>query len=240
MTEILTVYRVEYGKTYSENFKSLSRIFFELFANCVANLPFRSQAAPLAVKMGAISADLIIPSSPLCLDHDSLSSLRTLKGLQGNTRLHAFDQLWILALSHRLHALSLPPSLLNMYAYGSFLVNRSTTLTYRGHSRSVSPSRGCAQGSKSGPILWNIFFDPILSPSFQQGVHIQAFADDIQLVITGHPDTLPSTAQTSLDLINTWYLDHKLKLSSSKYFVLQIFCLNPSLHINFIPIPCLE
>ncbi|UYV64482.1 hypothetical protein LAZ67_3000918, partial [Cordylochernes scorpioides] len=31
---------------------SLSRIFFELFANCFANLPFRSQAVPLAVKMG--------------------------------------------------------------------------------------------------------------------------------------------------------------------------------------------
>ncbi|UYV83000.1 hypothetical protein LAZ67_22001689 [Cordylochernes scorpioides] len=46
-----TVYRVESEKTYSENFRSLFRIFVELFANCVANLPFRSQAAPLAVKM---------------------------------------------------------------------------------------------------------------------------------------------------------------------------------------------
>ncbi|UYV79883.1 hypothetical protein LAZ67_18000973 [Cordylochernes scorpioides] len=63
----------------------------------------------------------------------------------------AFDQLWIPALSHRLHALNLPPSLLNMY--DSFLVNRSATLTYRGHLRSVSHSRGCAQGSKSSPIL---------------------------------------------------------------------------------------
>ncbi|UYV73765.1 TIGD4 [Cordylochernes scorpioides] len=31
---------------------SLFRIFVEIFANCVANLPFRSQASPLAVKMG--------------------------------------------------------------------------------------------------------------------------------------------------------------------------------------------
>ncbi|UYV81489.1 hypothetical protein LAZ67_20001342 [Cordylochernes scorpioides] len=139
----------------------------------------------------------------------------------------AFDQLWIAALSHHLHALNLPPSLLNMY--GSFLVNRSATLTYRGHSRSVSPSRGCAQGSKSGPILWNIFFDPILSLPFPQGVHIQAFADDI-----------PTYAQTSLYLINTWCLDHKLNFSPSKSSILPIFCHNPSLHINFIPIPCLE
>ncbi|UYV81449.1 hypothetical protein LAZ67_20001233 [Cordylochernes scorpioides] len=105
--------------------------------------------------------------------------------------------------------------------------------------RDPSPSpRGCAQGSKSGPILWNIFFDPILSLPFPQGVIIQALAADIQLVITGHPDTLPSSAQTSLDLINTWC--HKLKLSSSKSSILPIFCHNPSLDINFIPIPCLE
>ncbi|UYV79824.1 K02A2.6-like [Cordylochernes scorpioides] len=67
------VYRVESGKTYSENFRSLSRIFFELFANCVANLPFRSQAAPLAVKMGDIAngdEDLSIESRGNFIDFE--------------------------------------------------------------------------------------------------------------------------------------------------------------------------
>ncbi|UYV73028.1 hypothetical protein LAZ67_10001594 [Cordylochernes scorpioides] len=56
--------------------------------------------------------------------------------------------------------------------------------SYRGFSRSTSPSRGCAQGSISGPLLWNIFFNPLLSFLFPPGVHVQAFADDLQLLIS--------------------------------------------------------
>ncbi|UYV70546.1 K02A2.6-like [Cordylochernes scorpioides] len=54
--------------------RSLSRIFFELFANCVANLPFRSQAAPLAVKLG----DSSFPQEECDEDADKLYDLEPL------------------------------------------------------------------------------------------------------------------------------------------------------------------
>ncbi|UYV80201.1 hypothetical protein LAZ67_18001995 [Cordylochernes scorpioides] len=129
-----------------------------------------------------------------------------------------------------------PPSLLQLYR--SFLSNRTIHLSYRGFSRSTSPSRGCAQGSVSGPLLWNIFFNPLLSLSFPPGVHVQAFADDLQLLISGPPSSLPSLAQSSLDLIHSWCLDNKLSLSPHKSLVLPIFCNPPHLTIDNTPLTC--
>ncbi|UYV63798.1 hypothetical protein LAZ67_2005645 [Cordylochernes scorpioides] len=148
----------------------------------------------------------------------------------------AFDHLWHLALFGRLVAASCPPSLLQLYR--SFLSNRTIHLSYRGFSRSTSPSRGCAQGYVSGPLLWNIFFNPLLSLSFPPGVHVQAFADDLQLLISGPPSRLPSLAQSSLDLIHTWCLDNKLSLSPHKSLVLPIFCNPPHLTIDNTPLTC--
>ncbi|UYV85109.1 hypothetical protein LAZ67_X004606 [Cordylochernes scorpioides] len=126
------------------------------------------------------------------------------------------------------------------HIYKSFLVGRSAYLHYRGYNSLISPSRGCAQGSKSGPILWNIFFDPILSLPFPPGVHAQAFADDLQLVISGDPNLLTHSAQTSINLIAEWCLDHKLTLSPNKSSILPIFCNNPTLNIFNSTIPCTE
>ncbi|GBL86920.1 hypothetical protein AVEN_218665-1 [Araneus ventricosus] len=41
-------------------------------------------------------------------------------------------------------------------------------------------TQGCPQGSCSGPAFWNIVADEILSVQWPQGVHIQAFADDLR------------------------------------------------------------
>ncbi|UYV82567.1 hypothetical protein LAZ67_22000005 [Cordylochernes scorpioides] len=129
-----------------------------------------------------------------------------------------------------------PPTLLQLYR--SFLSNRSIHFSYRGYSRSTSPLRGCAQGSVSGPLLWNIFFNPLLSLPFPPGVHVQAFADDIQILVSGPSLHLPSLAQSALDLIHSWCLDNKLSLTPHKSLVLPIFCNPPQLLINGTPLSC--
>ncbi|UYV65219.1 hypothetical protein LAZ67_3003626 [Cordylochernes scorpioides] len=148
----------------------------------------------------------------------------------------AFDHLWHPALLGRLEAASCPPTLLLLYR--SFLSNRSIHFTYRGFSRSTSPLRGCAQGSVSGPLLWNIFFNPLLSLPFPPGVHVQAFADDIQILVSGPSLHLPSLAQSALDLLHSWCLDNKLSLCPPKSLVLPIFCNPPQLLINGTPLSC--
>ncbi|UYV65218.1 hypothetical protein LAZ67_3003625 [Cordylochernes scorpioides] len=150
----------------------------------------------------------------------------------------AFDHLWHPALLGRLEAASCPPTLLLLYR--SFLSNRSIHFTYRGFSRSTSPLRGCAQGSVSGPLLWNIFFNPLLSLPFPPGVHVQAFADDIQILVSGPSLHLPSLAQSALDLLHSWCLDNKLSLCPPKSLVLPIFCNPPQLLINGTPLACPE
>ncbi|UYV78695.1 hypothetical protein LAZ67_16002442 [Cordylochernes scorpioides] len=150
----------------------------------------------------------------------------------------AFDHLWHPALLSRLSDTHLSPSHISKYT--SFLNTRLVTLEYRGYSCTISPKRGCAQGSKSGPILWNIFFDPILSLPFPPGVHVQAFADDLQLIIYGDPNYLTHNAQISINLIIEWCLDNKLTLSPNKSSILQIFCNEPTIHIQNSRTPCVE
>ncbi|CAG4959997.1 unnamed protein product [Parnassius apollo] len=45
-------------------------------------------------------------------------------------------------------------------------------------------SKGCIQGSTCGPVLWNIILDELLDARLPAGFHIQAFADDVLLVVT--------------------------------------------------------
>ncbi|UYV61268.1 hypothetical protein LAZ67_1004169 [Cordylochernes scorpioides] len=150
----------------------------------------------------------------------------------------AFDHLWHPVLISRLSNIGLSPSFISIFS--SFLNNRQVTLEYRGFSCTTSPKRGCAQGSKSGPILWNIFFDPILSLPFPPGVHAQAFADGLQLIIHGDPNNLKNIAQISINLIIEWCLDNKLTLSPSKSSILPIFCSEPTIHIQNSTIPCVK
>ncbi|UYV78696.1 hypothetical protein LAZ67_16002451 [Cordylochernes scorpioides] len=128
----------------------------------------------------------------------------------------AFDHLW--------HPLYSP----------DFLTHISLPLLYPNTPLSSIP------GSKIGPILWNIFFDPILSLPFPPGVHSQAFADDLQLIIYGDSNYLTHNAQISINLIIEWCLDNKLTLSPNKSSILQIFCNEPTVHIQNSRIPCVE
>ncbi|UYV72162.1 hypothetical protein LAZ67_9002024 [Cordylochernes scorpioides] len=75
---------------------------------------------------------------------------------------------------------------------------------------------------------------------FPPGVHAQAFADDLQLVIHGDPNNLKEIAQISITLIIEWCLDNKLTLSPNKSSILPIFCSEPTIHIQNSIIPCVE
>ncbi|KAI5642076.1 RNase H domain-containing protein [Phthorimaea operculella] len=45
-------------------------------------------------------------------------------------------------------------------------------------------SKGCIQGSACGPVLWNIILDELLDMQVSSGCHLQAFADDVLLIVT--------------------------------------------------------
>ena len=44
-------------------------------------------------------------------------------------------------------------------------------------------TKGCAQGSCCGPILWNIQYDTVLNLQFTDHTRVVSFADDLILMI---------------------------------------------------------
>ncbi|CAG5032590.1 unnamed protein product [Parnassius apollo] len=57
-------------------------------------------------------------------------------------------------------------------------------LDHAGRRVTKTMSKGCIQGSTCGPVLWNIILDELLDARLPAGCHIQAFADDVLLVVT--------------------------------------------------------
>lgn len=122
----------------------------------------------------------------------------------------AFDNAWWPALLTRLQSMKCPK---NIYlTIMSYLQNRSVILNHADATETKVMTRGCIQGSVCGPTFWNIILDELLETSLPEGCHIQAFADDV-LLIVGARDvtTLKNTVETALKTVTDW--GHKVKLS---------------------------
>lgn len=66
----------------------------------------------------------------------------------------------------------------------------------------VNPIKGCPQGSAISPLLWTLVFDDLLQKLENNGIKIQAFADDIVLLfIEKCGTTIKSLIQQGLNLI---------------------------------------
>ncbi|GBL76549.1 Retrovirus-related Pol polyprotein from type-1 retrotransposable element R1 [Araneus ventricosus] len=78
-------------------------------------------------------------------------------------------------------------------------------------------TRGCPQGSCSGPAFWNIVADEILLVQWPQGVNLQAFADDFAFIITDNTrEGLRKLIKLALDKFKEWTDKNKLHVSMEK------------------------
>ncbi|GBL83117.1 hypothetical protein AVEN_165336-1 [Araneus ventricosus] len=77
--------------------------------------------------------------------------------------------------------------------------------------------QGCAQIFCTGPLFWNLVANEILLESWEQGVHLQAFADDFVFVIREPTGTkLKFTAHEVLAVFKRWTDKHKISVSIEK------------------------
>ncbi|GIX87728.1 hypothetical protein CDAR_617141 [Caerostris darwini] len=90
---------------------------------------------------------------------------------------NAFNSVNWHLLNQKIDRLSIP-SYLKVAIY-NFLSESSVSL----QQSSKNYNEGFPQGSSLGPVLWNIFIDDIFRLDFGSNVKIQAFADDILLMI---------------------------------------------------------
>ncbi|GIY09282.1 retrovirus-related Pol polyprotein from type-1 retrotransposable element R1 [Caerostris darwini] len=96
---------------------------------------------------------------------------------------------------------------------------------------------GIPQGSCLGPALWNIFINDLLQIDFGNSVSIQAFADDLIIMMKERATYLfKETSIGPLNIVNKWIQDHRLEINYDKscYIIASSkkFSHIPSLRIN--------
>lgn len=78
-------------------------------------------------------------------------------------------------------------------------------------------TKGCIQGSTCGPTLWNIVLDELLETELPPGCRLQAFADDVLLIVSrDSASDLESAANEALQIIVSWGRGVKLNFSPTK------------------------
>ena len=93
----------------------------------------------------------------------------------------AFDNAWWPALHERLRRTHCSKNVHRLIT--TYLDGRTVSLDYADASASKSMSKGCVQGSVCGPTFWNLVLDELLCVQLPAGCHLQAYADDVMLLV---------------------------------------------------------
>ena len=76
---------------------------------------------------------------------------------------------------------------------------------------------GVPQGSVLGPLLWNIFYDGVLSLGMPEGITIIGYADDLALVAVGRDaKELTTRIDTAMIRLTDWLEEKKLSIAPEK------------------------
>lgn len=128
---------------------------------------------------------------------------------------NAFNSLWWISVLSKLKNSRTPQNLFNIIA--NYFKDR--TLFAHHHDIHISKilQRGCPQGSCLGPLLWNIGFDSIFNYQLPENAIIQAYADDIIVLISAHTrKDLVNTGREVLSILEKWSSYNKLSFDHTK------------------------
>ena len=115
----------------------------------------------------------------------------------------AFDNISYDAFYHNLNNSGIPITLCNWIYY--MVSHRVITFTLNGISITRTISRGCPQGGVLSPFLWNLTLNDLLSNHNLDTSFIQAFADDLSIIVGGIDiPTIRAICQRYLIIIDKW------------------------------------
>jgi len=102
-----------------------------------------------------------------------------------------------------------------------YLSNRKARVRFQGHTSDFYPfENGTPQGGLLGPFLFNLLIVKLVEIPFPNNTHLLAYADDLQLVVTGRNRYV--NAQLALNLLESTCKELGLKINSNKTKALQI------------------
>ncbi|GBO15246.1 Putative protein in type-1 retrotransposable element R1DM [Araneus ventricosus] len=133
----------------------------------------------------------------------------------------AFDSVWRPSILNQLVKARCPYNIYSLIS--DYLKNRKIEFHYNNKVWKFSTERGVPQGSCSGPLYWNIVADTALQLRLPKGCSLQAFADDLLLVIKAKDKaTLMSNGNIALKSLVECGKTHKLTFNAAKTVLMPI------------------
>lgn len=127
----------------------------------------------------------------------------------------AFDNAWWPQLLKQLIEKECPSSLVTLVR--SYTEDRKVRIRHGNSSSEKCVSKGCIQGSIGGPTFWNVSLDELLQMDLGPDVYIQAYADDVLLIVNGkNLQIAKETAEKALEKVSNWGKKVKLEFSEKK------------------------
>ena len=134
----------------------------------------------------------------------------------------AFDNAWHPAVLARLWEKKCPSNIYTIIK--DFLLDRNAHIRLGDTVSSKRVTKGCPQGSVSGPTLWNIIISGLIeSLSKASNLEIVTFADDILLMFHGPSHLAVLTTVENLSTIEEWCKIHKLEISKDKTALMPMY-----------------
>ena len=137
----------------------------------------------------------------------------------------AFDNAWHPKILAMLKHYMCPGNIFRIIK--SFLSDRSATLEVADSISSKRTSKGCPQGSVSGPTLWNLIADDLIDilTQFKDSLNVVMYADDLILLIKGSShDQIIQVFDRVFHKIEEWSEENKLDIAKEKSAIMPMFC----------------
>ncbi|GBL89941.1 Retrovirus-related Pol polyprotein from type-1 retrotransposable element R1 [Araneus ventricosus] len=133
----------------------------------------------------------------------------------------AFDTVWRQSVLQRLTVAHCPNNLFRLIL--DYFTHRQISYCFDNHTWSFPADRGVPQGSCSGPFYWNLVMDTVFLENLPSECYLQAFADDLILVVRGCSKVeIETRAQLALDQLIAWAARHKLAFNLEKTTLLPV------------------
>ncbi|GBL97235.1 Retrovirus-related Pol polyprotein from type-1 retrotransposable element R1 [Araneus ventricosus] len=133
----------------------------------------------------------------------------------------AFDSVWRQSILSRLVFAECPDNIFNVIR--DYFMDRKVVYYHGDEQWTFGAERGVPQGSCSGPFLWNAGLDTALDVGLPEGCFLQAFADNLALVVRGtSKDELAAKGTLALTALVACGALHKLAFNPSKTVLVPI------------------